>query len=283
MKDLIPITESTINGQRIMCVDARNLHRGLEVQTAFKDWIVRRITDYEFKENVDYWVSLNSELNPLGGRPAKEYTLTINMGKELCMVERTPIGHKVRQYFLECERSYLQAHQPLSDEELMSRAYVLATNTLKALEAERARQTKLIEYYANENKLNAPKVKFYDAVTESEGDIELGDLSAFINQAGYRTGRNRLMEELRELGFLVKQPGIRWNMPTQKAVEMGVLVESEKLVYDRHGRPVMDGDKHRTVQYSAVTPRGQQYFIDFFIRKMQKTLPPHKLWGGPIH
>lgn len=85
----------------IQAVNARELHHFLQVQTAFKDWIARRISEYGFLEGVDF-CSILSEST--GGRPAKEYAITLDMAKELSMVERNEQGKMARRYFIECER-----------------------------------------------------------------------------------------------------------------------------------------------------------------------------------
>jgi anti-repressor protein len=85
------VTEGRIGEAAVQTVNARDLHHGLEVSTAFKDWIVRRIADYGFQEEKDF-CSFLSESS--GGRPAKEYALTIDMAKELSMVERNDAGKR---------------------------------------------------------------------------------------------------------------------------------------------------------------------------------------------
>ncbi len=104
--DLIPVSESTIGDRTVRTVDARVLHKFLEVTTNYRDWIKRRIEDYSFVENQDFIVSLKNEQNPSGGRPAVEYHLTFDMAKELSMVERNDKGKQARQYFIERERRY---------------------------------------------------------------------------------------------------------------------------------------------------------------------------------
>ena len=100
MKALIKITES--NGQR--AVNARDLHQFLGVKTQFKDWINRRIEEYQFIKGQDFEVLLKNEQNSSGGRPAKEYALSLDMAKELSMVERTERGREARRYFIEMEK-----------------------------------------------------------------------------------------------------------------------------------------------------------------------------------
>jgi phage anti-repressor protein len=95
----------TIQGEFVQTVDARTLHRRLGIATNFSLWITRRIEDYQFVRESDYLVLCNSEENPQGGRPLREYLLTVDMAKELCMVERTPLGRQARAYFIACEKT----------------------------------------------------------------------------------------------------------------------------------------------------------------------------------
>lgn len=98
------VTEGRIGGNLVQTVNARELHAFLKVVTRFNDWIAARIDEFEFTEGVDFVSFTEKSVKPTGGRPPKEYAITLDMGKELGMVERTPKGKEVRQYFIECER-----------------------------------------------------------------------------------------------------------------------------------------------------------------------------------
>jgi phage anti-repressor protein len=97
--ELIPIREK--NGKR--AVSARSLHAFLENKRQFVDWIKQRIEQYQFVENQDYQVFHNFVKNPNGGRPQDEYAISIEMAKELSMVENNAKGREARQYFIRCE------------------------------------------------------------------------------------------------------------------------------------------------------------------------------------
>ena len=100
MNELIKITEE--NGQR--AVSARELHLFLGVGRDFSNWIKGRIEEYGFIENQDYMVFAEIGENSNGGRPLKEYALTLDMAKELSMVEKTERGKQARRYFIEMEK-----------------------------------------------------------------------------------------------------------------------------------------------------------------------------------
>lgn len=90
------------NGNQV--VSARELHKFLESKQEFANWIKNRIDKYGFVENQDFEVFDNFINNPSGGRPLKEYALTIDMAKELAMVEGNEKGKQARRYFIECEK-----------------------------------------------------------------------------------------------------------------------------------------------------------------------------------
>lgn len=104
MSSLIPVVSSQLNGHPALVVDARQLHAGLQVGKDFSNWIKDRIRQYGFQENQDFVIFANFGENSQSGRPAKEYRLTLDMAKELAMVERTEKGRLVRRYFIDCER-----------------------------------------------------------------------------------------------------------------------------------------------------------------------------------
>ncbi|WP_212112993.1 antA/AntB antirepressor family protein [Bartonella queenslandensis] len=112
MNTLIEISEQVIDQETVQTVNARELHAFLEVKTSFKDWIIRRIQDCKFKEGYDF-CSFLSESS--GGRPSKEYHITLDMAKHLSMIERNDKGHEARQYFIKCERLLKQVTTPQID------------------------------------------------------------------------------------------------------------------------------------------------------------------------
>ena len=103
MDKLITITEQ----KGIQLVDARELHRRLKVQTSFNHWFNRRVSEYNFDENKDYFTEnqlLDKNDKKYPHRPRTEYFLTIDMAKEIAMVERTEVGKEIRNYFIEMEK-----------------------------------------------------------------------------------------------------------------------------------------------------------------------------------
>ena len=114
MNELIPVTRQDIGSALVQTVSARELHAFLEVGKVFAAWIQERIEQYGFSQGVDFEVFSNSGNNPKGGRPSNEYAITLDMAKELSMVERNEKGRQARRYFIECERK-LQSMAVLPD------------------------------------------------------------------------------------------------------------------------------------------------------------------------
>jgi len=89
-------------------IDARELHQFLDSKQDFSNWITNRIKKYGFEDGKDFSINL---LKSQGGRPSKEYYLTLNMAKELAMVENNPKGREARRYFIEAEKTLSELKQ----------------------------------------------------------------------------------------------------------------------------------------------------------------------------
>ena len=152
MNELISLTQSSINGELQQTVNARELHAFLESRQEFANWIKNRIADFGFIDGQDFLTILSK--TPNGGRPSTEYFITINMAKELAMVERNEQGKEARRYFIECERK-LREHQV----KLAPKTYVEA---LRALADEVEAHNKTQEQLA----IAAPKSEYFDKLVE---------------------------------------------------------------------------------------------------------------------
>ena len=105
MNELIKLQPQTINGNAVETVSARELHTFLEVGRDFSTWIKDRISKYEFVENTDYiMLPKTGELENKGLQGKIEYFVTLDMAKQLAMVENNEKGMQVRKYFIECEK-----------------------------------------------------------------------------------------------------------------------------------------------------------------------------------
>lgn len=159
MSELIPIQDKD-GAQAVM---GRDLHAFLEVGAEYRHWFPRMVA-YGFEEGKDYAVKNDRVQDTLGReREALNHIVSLDMAKEISMIQRTDKGKQARQYFIECER---RAKEPaeLSPEELMARAIKVADHTIKELEAKTADQALALE-------AAKPKVEYYDHCVSIESDV----------------------------------------------------------------------------------------------------------------
>ena len=230
-------------------VSARELHEQLHIDTPFKKWI-DRMCDYGFESEKDFWTKMSEST---GGRPSMEYMLTIDMAKQICMIQRSPEGKQVRQYFIDLEKAWN------TPEQVMARALKLADRTIDNLKEE---NKKLIE----DNERMKPKVIFADAVSTSQTSILVGDLAKLLRQNGVDIGAKRLFEYLRNHGYLIKRKGSDWNMPTQKSMNMGLFEIKESTHIDGNGCNIV-------TRTPKATGRGQIYFVNKFLKEAAENEP----------
>lgn len=133
----------------------------------------------------------------------------------------------------------------LSGQELMAKALIEAQSVLAA-------KDKQIEEMK-------PKALFADAVATSHTSILVGELAKILKQNGIDMGQKRLFAWLRENGFLIKRKGTDYNMPTQKAMDLGLFEIKE-------GSYVNGSGVNITTKTPKVTGKGQQYFINKFLQ-----------------
>lgn len=133
----------------------------------------------------------------------------------------------------------------LSGSELMAKALIEAQSVLAA-------KDKVIEEMK-------PKVVFADAVATSHTSILVGELAKILKQNGIDMGQKRLFAWLREKGYLIKRQGTDYNMPTQKAMELGLFEIKE-------GSYVNGSGVNITTKTPKITGKGQQYFINKFLQ-----------------
>lgn len=175
MNELITISSRRIGAQEVQTVNARELHAFLEVSTVFATWIRRRIEEYGFVYGRDFLPFLQESS---GGRPATEYAITLDMAKELSMVERNDKGKQARQYFIECERRALQAPQAkFSIPKTLSEALRLAAD-----------QAETIERQAAQIEQQKPAVEFVERYTEADGSKGFREVCKLLkaNEARFR-------------------------------------------------------------------------------------------------
>lgn len=229
-------------------VSARELYEGLEIKTAFKDWFPR-MAAYGFEENQDFILvaqkrATNNPKNPVA--IYNDYQISVDMAKQICMIQRSEKGKLYRQYFIDLEKAWN------TPEQVMARALKLADRTIDTLKED---NKKLIE----ENERMKPKEIFADAVSASTSAILIGDLAKLLRQNGVDTGQKRLFEQLRNEGYLMKTGSSR-NMPTQRYVADGLFQIKETVISNPDGSV-------RMTKTTKVTGKGQQYFLNKYLKK----------------
>lgn len=234
MNDIIKVT---YNSDR-PTTSARDLWEFLDKPyTKFTMWF-NQYKDYGFTENQDFReLSVKTYTSQGAEHDAVDYEITVDMAKELAMLQKSEKGKIARQYFIELEKQWN------SPESIMARALQMADRKIYELQS-RIEQDK-------------PKTLFADSVAASHTSILVGDLAKLIKQNGYDIGAKRLFEYLRSKGYLIKS-GSSWNMPTQRAMEMGLFEVKETVVNSPDGTT-------RITKTTKVTGKGQIYFINHFL------------------
>lgn len=236
MGELIPIN---YDGEQ-PTVSARELHKGLEIKSKYADWF-KNMSAYGFTENIDFFtVSKNLEN---GGRTI-EHEISVDMAKQICMIQRSEKGKQYRQYFLDLEKAWN------TPEQVFARALKMADQTIAKLKDTNKSLTEKIE-------ADRPKTIFADAVSASHTSILIGDLAKLICQNGYQIGQKRLFQWMRDNGYLMVSGNSR-NMPKQKYVEQGLFEIKESNVQNPDGSV-------RITRTTKVSGKGQLYFVNKFL------------------
>lgn len=224
-----------------VAVSGRELHEFLEIGTRYDIWLTR-MTEYGFEENIDYITIAQKRTTAQGNLTNYvDHILTVDMAKEVSMIQRNEKGKQARQYFLQVEKAWN------SPEMIMKRALQIADRKLNDLQVQIA--------------TDKPKVLFADAVAASHTSILIGDLAKLLRQNGINIGQNRLFSWMRENGFLIGRKGESWNSPTQYSMDREWFEVKERT----HQEP--DGSV-RITKTTKVTGKGQQYFINKFLNEV---------------
>jgi antA/antB antirepressor domain protein len=136
MNELLKI--DTSNAERIT-VSARDLHKALEVSTDFNHWFTR-MCEYGFEVQKDFTTFLSEST---GGRPSQDAQITVDMAKEIAMLQRTEKGKEVRKYFIQVEKEWN------SPERVMARALTIANKTIETLKIENSEMKPKADYFDN--------------------------------------------------------------------------------------------------------------------------------------
>ena len=236
MNELIKVNFDT------QTVSARELHKQVGSTERFSAWFERQL-QYGFVENEDYTGC--KKFNTLAKQELQDYELSVDMAKEICMVQKNENARKVRQYLIELEKAWN------TPEQIMARALKMADKTIEQLKTD----NKALEQKIEQDK---PKTIFADAVSTSHTSILIGDLAKLICQNGVQIGQKRLFEWMRQNNFLIKSGSSR-NMPMQRYVEQGLFEIKESNVQNPDGSV-------RITKTTKVTGKGRIYFVNQFLK-----------------
>ncbi|EMU7114591.1 antA/AntB antirepressor family protein [Campylobacter coli] len=192
-------------GAEINSANAREIFQFLNSEQEYANWIKNRISHYDFIENQDYII----ELVYTKGRPRKEYYVTLDMAKELCMVENNEKGRQARRYFIECEKRLknleqekmqkLAFHQSLGYKSQLKQQKEKYENKIKALkyDLEKKKQLSFKRKLSEKELLELRKIlaKDYDILCFKKWEMSLVAEKIGKNLV-FETVLNKLEKEL---------------------------------------------------------------------------------------
>ena len=209
------------------------------------------------------WERMNGYCMELGFSPevGKDDYIPESLFYRLGMKARNPAADKFQNWLamevipsIRKNGGYIAGQENLSDEELLSKALMVAQKKIEE-------KNQLIAMQDSRIQEMRPKEIFADAVSASHTSILIGDLAKLICQNGYQIGQKRLFEWLRDNGYLMKNGSSR-NLPTQRYVEQGLFEIKESNVQNPDGSV-------RITKTTKVTGKGQVYFVNKFLEKMK--------------
>lgn len=237
---LIEVTERSVGDESVQTVNARDLHVLLNIGKDFSNWIkaqIERARLVEARDFAVFEVSAQKGENQSGGRPAKEYALTLDAAKHIAMMSGSEKGFEVREYFLECERAaksnVVDIHRTMNDPAALRTMLLGYTEKVIALETKVA--------------ADRPKVEMHDRICEAINGQTVQEVAKVLG-----TGQNRLFRWLREHGLLMRN-----NQPYQEHLDAERFRVVERQYTDAHG------ESHTYIR-TLVTGKGLAYIQSRF-------------------
>ena len=225
-------------------ISARELHKEIGSTERFSAWFERQL-QFGFVEDEDYTsVKSFTVVNNGAKKEIDDYDLSVDMAKQICMVQKNDKAKIIRKYLIDLEKAWN------TPEQVFARALKMADQTINRLKFENHALTQKIEQ-------DKPKTIFADAVSTSYTSILVGDLAKLICQNGVQIGQKRLFEWLRKNDYLIKNGSSR-NMPQQRYLEQGLFEVKESSVQNPDGSV-------RITRTTKVTGKGQVYFVNKFL------------------
>lgn len=231
MENLIEVREE----QGELLVSGRDLHKALEIGTQFTKWFDRMVA-YGFSENIDFLTISQKRLTAQGNETTyTDYILKLDMAKELCMIQRSPIGKKFRQYFIEVEKRYRNQVPQISEKDKLALQILNSTGEterLKALclytDAVERPLLETIEEQGEVIEVLEPKAKYTDTILQNSSLVNISQIAKDYGMSG-----QALNKKLNELKVQYKQGG-QWLLYS-KYQDKGYTHSKTSNLYDTVG------------------------------------------------
>ena len=228
-------------------VSARELHEFLGIETRYNDWFPR-MCEYGFSEGTDFNLLKNEQVrqegNRMVSRTVDDAQLTIDMAKELCMIQRSEKGRQARQYFIQLEKDWN------SPEKVMARALQIADRKIRCLQDENAQQKQLLAEFS-------PKASYYDVVLQTKDTLSISKIAKDYGKSGIW-----LNQLLHDKGVQYKQGSV-WLLYAKYA-EQG-YTKSQTETFSGN-----DGMQHSKI-HTYWTQKGRLFIYDLL--KADEILP----------
>lgn len=209
----------------------------------------------QLKGVVPNWTDLFHEGSYVHSQNKQQYRMFYMNRDGFTILAMGFTGHKAIQFKMQYIQAFNQMEQQLLEMNLPS--YEISDPVARAtkwIEEEQQRQ-QLIQTVEEQK----PMVMFANAIVGSTSCILIRELAVLLKQNGIDIGQGRLFEYLRNNSYLVKRKGTDYNMPTQKSMNLGLFEIKET--------PVMRSTGSTISKTPKVTAKGQQYFINHFLKK----------------
>lgn len=235
-----------------VAVSGRELHKGLEIKTPYPKWI-NRMFDYGFEEDVDYITSRQKSPIANGGfKLVNDHIMTLDMAKEIAMIQRSEIGKKIRKYFIEVEKSYNKLQQPKD-------SYMIEDRIERAkrwIEEEEEREQLRLETQKQKKQINTlePKATYYDRILNNPKLLSVSQIAKDYGMSAQAF--NKLLKGLRIQYKCGKQWLLYAKYQKEKYTHSSVYVG-----YDNYGQEVTNvttkwTQKGRKFLYSTLKKEG---------------------------
>ena len=235
-------------------VNGRELHEQLKINTPYHIWFPR-MCEYGFEASKDFQ-TMNKNVQRADGtimpKQQIDHNLTINMAKEICMIQRTEQGRAIRRHLIAVEDAWN------SPDAVINRALKISQSRVEALMADVVKLEDDNSQLTAKIESDKPKVQFAESFECADTNILIREFAKILCQHGYETGEQRLYATLRKEGYLVSL-GADYNLPTQRSTAAGWFYV-RVTPHPNYPNNVL----RRT---TMVTPKGQIYFLKHFCGK----------------